>query len=1519
MDGTILNYLKSALLLQDLPDQIDFLRKDKLKVALLFALRNEPARAHEFFSTKEFLDLPENERISILSENKLYNFISNSFKRESNLGLVMFIESNISSFKENEEALDLIRSNIDKIFKEKGLSNKSLESLFQNKVISKSWIPDLKNLSEEDQSVLANFIITKLSEKEKIFSIADDSLKLKLLSLSKNDFIKYVCFLSEKALLSFISQPAFSNDDLVHLLSGGLDKKSLSPLVCLEIEKRVEIDRSLLLHQHIFSFLKEKSPLTYKKIISSLSKEQIEKLILTHEKIMSKKDKELAKSFIPFSSEEDCTNSKVFSRNLAQNFKDGILPSEKVRLHPGFLKIKKDFLKELVTLKAKHSEIMGFLENEQEIKENLGLDYLLEHFHELINIPSFSKKELSSLKQYLLSNLKIFDELDEDKVAFVLKSIEFSENEQKELCKIKSISENQSFKSSLSKEMIESFSRSNSNEKKIIALFSNKFPETKKESLIRSILKADKSNVGASSIIYNLESIPSSLIFVIFEHINKSDVPELGLALLQKLILSGLDKSLIPELRSFLIEKGTGLSFIREFCPPTSGEEIAIILKDSIKKESPTEIIADPLFFGHIKGYRAVDILNLSEGNELVFNKILSSGAILPEDILFWIDSKSEIMSCSLDVLDMNLPEQVKISLIEKSRRVYFGKSSTILQDLTDLTLFRTILKKLHTLDLPKLRELHLSEEKKSVIAENSKIIDLFLKKEPLTDEEYLFIFKSKKSADGSISRKEDAVITQMRTEILESSNYTLISEISSFLLETDQYFLSFFLQQKELEKIVSYFSPSALFVLLQKMALSHDLSEKEVLFFIAQSKKLVKIKLDSIVKPSAPIHSAILKANYISSNEKADFMSRLGLETEDIVSADFTEEYLSFLFSGAKDLELTLLSKEEKIIIKNKLIASDLNWEHFLKLLSLREVLGLEIEYLEKLIMNLSEESLISLARNTIKTNDRSMLFTFISESTKEKIISSMMESYIEELNDIDLFRVISFLKPNSKLRTSIIKNLRHPASVIKLLSAEGLTNLDVLNCLNVLTQKKREGLENILSSINKNYLDFFINTLIINGNYSIIESSTNGDLMSFDVYIFADKLFVIRMSEEKIEKIETNFKEFKISKPAFDKLKSELSVATFNYPKRIKGSLSVAERIFIPEEKELEVNISDIRADFSDASEILKGILRFTTVKSLPAVAIRKYKSNCPEYDVIVDLSDLKVSKKKKDFISDELKKRKTDISKDLDRLLKISPERKFGFELEISANKPKSSVARLMRTASKHKVSVSHDYGKSSGGSWDIKYDESVIAANGYSMEIASPILIGTPGISEAKSVLNKIFNGIDIVAGESVNGGLHIHHDIRDIIELDKTVSEVLQQFYPFQEALYQLCSNYRQSNQYCERLDLDRLSSDDYFLDNRDGFNVSSLGTIEFRMKESVSSTEPIIRWIKLTQAVVDAVCDSLNKKTSSFKKKATTIMTAFDKEMTIQAKDEIDQNELLDRLAKYQQARNFSLAMLGIS
>ena len=61
MGSSILSELKLALENRDSVDQIDFLKQDRLKIALLFVLKKEEARALEIFSKEDFFFLEKND------------------------------------------------------------------------------------------------------------------------------------------------------------------------------------------------------------------------------------------------------------------------------------------------------------------------------------------------------------------------------------------------------------------------------------------------------------------------------------------------------------------------------------------------------------------------------------------------------------------------------------------------------------------------------------------------------------------------------------------------------------------------------------------------------------------------------------------------------------------------------------------------------------------------------------------------------------------------------------------------------------------------------------------------------------------------------------------------------------------------------------------------------------------------------------------------------------------------------------------------------------------------------------------------------------------------------------------------------------------------------------------------------------------------------------------------------------------------------------------------------------------
>jgi hypothetical protein len=164
-------------------------------------------------------------------------------------------------------------------------------------------------------------------------------------------------------------------------------------------------------------------------------------------------------------------------------------------------------------------------------------------------------------------------------------------------------------------------------------------------------------------------------------------------------------------------------------------------------------------------------------------------------------------------------------------------------------------------------------------------------------------------------------------------------------------------------------------------------------------------------------------------------------------------------------------------------------------------------------------------------------------------------------------------------------------------------------------------------------------------------------------------------------------------------------------------------------------------------------------------------------------------------------------------------------------------------------------------------------------------------------------------------EAVSGGLHVHHDIKDLIEIESENSAILDKFHVFQESIYSLCKNYRNDNEYCSKISMQSIESGEK--QNRTvGFNITPYKTMEFRMRESISDVGAILRWIKLTQQVVESAAIGLIEDHKKFQNKVHETLDLIQFEKALQVKKIEKNTMLIKELDRYNQARSFADLMM---
>lgn len=160
-------------------------------------------------------------------------------------------------------------------------------------------------------------------------------------------------------------------------------------------------------------------------------------------------------------------------------------------------------------------------------------------------------------------------------------------------------------------------------------------------------------------------------------------------------------------------------------------------------------------------------------------------------------------------------------------------------------------------------------------------------------------------------------------------------------------------------------------------------------------------------------------------------------------------------------------------------------------------------------------------------------------------------------------------------------------------------------------------------------------------------------------------------------------------------------------------------------------------------------------------------------------------------------------------------------------------------------------------SEGDTWDLKTDESIDSEFILGMELASPKLYGKAGVETFKNILNSL--NLDSLNLE--NAGIHVHHDISDIIEANLSSSEILEKFAPLQDFLFQLVDEGRSSLEACKKYGLKEIYDND-----RGSIDVSGRDTLEFRMKEGSIDADDIANWVILTHEIVEQMAQNILQK-----------------------------------------------------
>lgn len=221
-----------------------------------------------------------------------------------------------------------------------------------------------------------------------------------------------------------------------------------------------------------------------------------------------------------------------------------------------------------------------------------------------------------------------------------------------------------------------------------------------------------------------------------------------------------------------------------------------------------------------------------------------------------------------------------------------------------------------------------------------------------------------------------------------------------------------------------------------------------------------------------------------------------------------------------------------------------------------------------------------------------------------------------------------------------------------------------------------------------------------------------------------------------------------------------------------------------------------------------------------------------------------------------------------------------RKFGVEIEFF----NVSVHQVLNALSNAGIQCSFEgYTHRIMDTWKLVTDGSVTSrgtGTGSGLELVSPILSGTDGLSQVVKVLDAIES-----AGARVNTscGLHVHIDTNDMSHEERASLFLL--YTRNQDILDRFVSRSRRHNQHytmrysASSIDTikERIRNGYYSFSRYHTVNISSMdkyGTFEFRQHQGTVNSKKVANWVKLllamsTKAMTIADADTVEAKTNS--------------------------------------------------
>lgn len=190
-----------------------------------------------------------------------------------------------------------------------------------------------------------------------------------------------------------------------------------------------------------------------------------------------------------------------------------------------------------------------------------------------------------------------------------------------------------------------------------------------------------------------------------------------------------------------------------------------------------------------------------------------------------------------------------------------------------------------------------------------------------------------------------------------------------------------------------------------------------------------------------------------------------------------------------------------------------------------------------------------------------------------------------------------------------------------------------------------------------------------------------------------------------------------------------------------------------------------------------------------------------------------------------------------------------RTYGIEIELVHNN-KYAMAGALRAAGIE--TVVEGYNHITRPHWKIVTDAS-IRGGGY--ELVSPILRGEEGLETIRRVA-EVLNAMGATVNRSC--GLHVHHGADDL--KPRHLYNLLRLYRRSEGVIDRMMPKSRRGNNntYCKSMKLMEEGTrpyDRYFKLNLQSLHVH--GTVEFRQHSGTIDAEKIIRWVEITQLMVE--------------------------------------------------------------